>query len=393
MSGLQYLLLMRHGPHRDGRLTLAGKRELLQIAGSLADTISGQNLRIHQTRWVPSGDPRESRLIGSGLTAGRAQSGEGISHEAEATASFVCAALAKRLEKLGRSDLLAIKEVVVLDSGVLPGPYEASDQADRKLGAVVSSITGGSGDWDQSTADLIVGNAPGINWLASRLTRRPIALLRSEIACLKLRTSTGWRLSDWFAGQRWDLRWTMAPTDKETHDELKAKVKSKMDVAKVFGGVVIAVLVFLLRGLLGDDVISGWALAALLSVGSSAILYFATLFAYDSLQMPTRFWGERRPDRKPPHWLVRRPPSSATWVLYQNMIRTWTWLFVPATILLAIGIMMLGFDAFTDPSPPDLAGDRFSFASQPWPTVALIGTIVALILWIRHFRPRFGAQD
>ncbi len=78
-------------------------------------------------------------------------------------------------------------------------------------------------------------------------------------------------------------------------------------------------------------------------------LYLATMFAYDRLLMPKRFWGEKPPPKEPqqrPTWLVWRPPSSAVWVLYQNMMRIWRYLFTAATYAVLLGIFFLAVAVF-----------------------------------------------
>jgi hypothetical protein len=83
------------------------------------------------------------------------------------------------------------------------------------------------------------------------------------------------------------------------------------------------------------------AVAFLIAIG----LYLRTMYAYDSLLMPKRYWGEGVPGGRTPRWLVRRPPSSAAWILYQNMLHVWTFLFTPATVAVAVGLLALGYAA------------------------------------------------
>ncbi|MFD8395365.1 hypothetical protein ACFV2N_40765 [Streptomyces sp. NPDC059680] len=70
--------------------------------------------------------------------------------------------------------------------------------------------------------------------------------------------------------------------------------------------------------------------------------------------MPERFGGERRgaggERSRRRSWRVARPPSSAAWVLYQNMMRMWCCLFTTATVLTTSGIALLGYGALTFPA-------------------------------------------
>lgn len=138
--------------------------------------------------------------------------------------------------------------------------------------------------------------------------------------------------------------------------------------------------------------------ASLMAFAVAILLYLMTLFWYDRLLMPPRFWGiqiRRRtqddptkvsPDRRRTQddlpKVLLRPPSSAVWVLYQNMQRTWRLLFVPATYAAAIGIV--GF-----------ALGRI----EPSTTTALIifaaatGVVAITAWWGWRSRPILGVQD
>jgi hypothetical protein len=105
---------------------------------------------------------------------------------------------------------------------------------------------------------------------------------------------------------------------------ITAKIKSKMDTAKVFGGFITAVLTFVISQYAA--VAAGttyWAAvrgASLAALAIAVLLYLLTMFWYDRLLMPPRFWATRR--RRPAERVAKvllRPPSSAVWVLCQNM--------------------------------------------------------------------------
>jgi hypothetical protein len=102
------------------------------------------------------------------------------------------------------------------------------------------------------------------------------------------------------------------------------------------------------------------------------------MYAYDTLLMPERFWGERRPRRRR-RWLVDRPPSGSPWVLYLNMRRIWSGLFTIATLLAVAGIATLGYAAL-DP--------------HTWAQIGVLAgagvAVAALSYW---FRPIIGSED
>ena len=116
------------------------------------------------------------------------------------------------------------------------------------------------------------------------------------------------------------------------------------------------------------------------------------MYAYDRLLMPPRFWADTSSTdaaageaRRIPvfahrgNWLVRRPPSSSAWIIYQNMQRTWWGLFTPATVLMAGALLVLTV--------------ALSGVSWGW-TLAVCLSLVAgvggLIAW---FRPVIGSED
>jgi hypothetical protein len=72
------------------------------------------------------------------------------------------------------------------------------------------------------------------------------------------------------------------------------------------------------------------------------VLCISTLYAYDTLLMPTRFWTSRPPkDDDHPRAVAKRPPSSATLVLQQRMVRIWTLQFTAANALVFVSFTLL----------------------------------------------------
>lgn len=234
-------------------------------------------------------------------------------------------------------------------------------------------------------AALIIGHDPGMSCLLTTLlklnapgTRRyrdVPALTRAEL--VGLRRDRGY----------WRPVWALTPDASEDIIEIKAKIKSKMDTAKVFGGFVTGVLTFVIsQYATTQPKTTYWAAArgaSLTALAVSILLYLMTLFWYDRLLMPARFWEVLRGRQEDAvSKVLRRPPSSAVWVLYQNMQRTWRLLFVPATYAAAIGI--IGF-----------AAGRI----QPSGTTALISFAVAVAViaitawWGWRSRPVLGVQD
>jgi len=260
------------------------------------------------------------------------------------------------------------------------GPY-AGQALDQTLTTIEAQLASEPGK-----ALLIVGHEPQVAWLAHRMTRRPMPIDRGELVCLA-------KLS----GDRWRLAWTIHPDDRSAVNDIRDKIKSKMDAAKVMGAFITALVTFVLTQFLQHDIDISRTTFVLraLTVGfllAAASLFFLSLFHYDSLLMPTRFWESSAPrtpdpeswrrDLSSPGRLVRRPPSSSAWVLYQNMVRIWNRTFVPAVCLTGAGLVMFCQSLM-----------RPHQTSQWW--VLLAGVLGALLVyfWMKVSRPRLGAQD
>jgi hypothetical protein len=344
---------MRHGQHRHGVLTFEGKREIVAVARTLAETLVEQGLSLGRICWTSAG-----RLS---------------SPEAAATAIVLCEAVRRALTRLHQKPSDHCVDTVRHLGPTLPGPYDRPAQAREQLRHVQKAL-------QEATSDagivVLIGNDPALGWLAGRLVGHPVPMNHAEMVYAAPH------------GRRRRFRWSISPSDEKSILLLEAKIRSKMDVAKVFGGVIIGVFTFLVESLYDDGVRSPLAAAALLTLGAAAAMFIATLFFYDRLLMPRRFWGQRlsRFNRRVA-WLPERPPSSASWVLYANMIRIWRGVFLAAAVLVGIGLGLVGASSF------ERAGLEEPIELWPWPTLGLVATIVLTGAWIRFFRPRLGVQD
>jgi phosphohistidine phosphatase SixA len=241
-----------------------------------------------------------------------------------------------------------------------------------------------------SAALLVIGHEPQISWIADYLTQRygwlpprvihqQIPIDRGEVVCL---SKSG-------VNKTWRLAWSIHPNDKPALAEIREKIKSKMDTAKVMGAFITALIAFTLGQFAGKTDVSGstWALrlATILLLFGAGALFFVSLFFYDTLLMPVRFWAQRSPSAlspSPPDWLVARPPSSSAWVLYQNMMRIWMRTFISATVLVALALLAFCL-AILKPSK------WFDW----WPLAAALVGALLLFAWSYASRPRLGAQD
>jgi hypothetical protein len=245
-------------------------------------------------------------------------------------------------------------------------------------------------DAGRRTAILLVGHDPPMTWLLTRVLGRtsrwqrarhyfspPVpALAHTEVVACE---TTGYRPA---AAARRIAVWSLSPTDEASESALIAKIKSKMDTAKVFAGVLTAVATFAannLPGAAGAD--RNVAVGGLALLGLSIVLYLVTMFWYDALLLPKRFWGGGPPNDSTSTWLSR-PPSSSTWVLFQNMVVVWSRVFVPATVVAGAGVALY------------VVG-RAGTTETNWPVVAagFVGAALVAVVIGASGRPRLGAHD
>ena len=281
-------------------------------------------------------------------------------------------------------------------SPALPRTFTTAEKGENAITKVLDELSDKEGV-------LVVGHMPQLSWLGYRLTRgfsarrwKPweraaLPLANGEVACLAVTK----RRSRWSG----HLRWTITPTDDEALKSLYEKIKGKMETAKQLAAVITLVLSVLLGVLLDPNKWTGLGkvktgfpapfdsaqVAAQAAFGlllAAVALYLMTMYAYDRLLMPTRFWAELPPRRsgrtRGGSWLPRRPPSSSAWVVYRNMMRTWYTLFTLATALAGAALIVLG---------------AALLQLRLWDLVWAVPAVFALVVIRWVFRPVLGSED
>lgn len=203
---------------------------------------------------------------------------------------------------------------------------------------------------------LIVGHEPQLSEMSRellRLTKPPwrqwlgghtVVIPSAGVCCVRVRDGKLER------EDRPALQWLIEPEDRETAELLRAKIRSKMDVAKVFGAVITFALGIVLKELMDREATTpgptpDWVAVAAGALGLALVLYIAVLYAYDSLLMPSRFWAASRDRRRFLPRVVSRPPSSMNLVMQQNMVWVWTWPFTTANVLVIGAFALLAWAA------------------------------------------------
>ena len=405
-----YVLLCRHGPHRNRELVFDEESkifptqsvaEVLQERLWFASPHGDEPIQLRQVLYAPALEVRQTTaLLGRGLGRIRAA---GDRTEFELLPPQDAAESAQR-----RSRRVPASECRMLDVEQFIKPGD-----DTKLAGWLLDVAAGKDpapptpdghswaglDRPAGNAVLVVGHQPHLGWLSDALLRRgrwwrlrsfAVPFSRAELVCLAFRTPR------WSTSKRphWPRRagrvlWTITPDDAQAAERVRDKIRSKMETAKLLSGVITFGLGALLAVLLDPDKWTKVAVRGPLQVAAglllaALVLYLATMYAYDRLLMPDRFWGERRPPPAAPFrrgggWLVQRPPSSSAWVLYVNMMRVWRGLFTSATACVVTALGML--------SATVLHLGRLQLL-----LIALPATLVVALL-VYWFRPVLGSED
>ncbi len=308
-------------------------------------------------------------------------------------------------------------EKYCLRSGLPPDPCPALTpekfQLNEVTGKIKPSTTDGK-DGEPTLACIVIGHQPHLTKIARELLKKgsrsghalpgnSLPLDNSEVACIRL-------------GDKPRLLWLLTAKPKELLGELKDKIKSKYDVAKFFlGAFVVNTGLILNAGIWGNvglgnqshltpTLLAGVGVIAALS---SLAFTAATLFSYDSLMMPERFWSETNAlddqqhgdARKPPGWSVLRPPSQAHVILFYEMMHVWNCFFMPAIGLAFLALVSVIFAlVLQDVSVSPF--DDWLNSSGIWrvlPIVFFLSSLLAFAipayLYWRKWGPRLGSED
>jgi hypothetical protein len=389
-----YLLLMRHGAGikagQDPEKTPPGPDKILTVEGFRNAEAVGQQLA--ETLATSPDGPVTVRQIWYATKA--------IPGESEATAKVVAT-------QLTPAGVYAKAKVPQACPQIGPEEFPASSRDAATKAYKVAKDLNNNAEKEPGKAILVVGNSPQVDWIAEQLLGRPIAIGRGEVVCLSRPLKRWRRLIRQPRMPLWDLRWTVGPSEETTIKDLREKIGSKMDVAKFLGTFITALVTFVLGKRFDALKAAGanpaqpippvqtwlwWITIALLA--TAALLCFAALFYYDTLLMPNRYWTSharrlrlRRLSRWPRgRWLVERPPSSAAWVLQQNMMRVWNRLVVPAICTLGLALSVFALLVLANPRT-----GRDLMQLEPFVVLALAVALVGA--YLRLSRPRLGVQD
>ena len=141
---------------------------------------------------------------------------------------------------------------------------------------------------------MVVGHDPQMSWLLHHLAGREVkwhTLTTGELMLLERRSD---HASEAPLYRR--PRYVFSPSDPGAGVELRGKIKSKMDTAKVLGTFLTALVTFTATQVLARDNVSSasavLAVTGLALLAIATLLYFVTLFATTSSSCPR---GSGRP--------------------------------------------------------------------------------------------------
>ena len=395
----RYLFLMRHAQHEGGDLTEEGAAHIRSLATRLSEWIYAEWRNQPQRTirlWITSTSSAEVQETADLLTRDvlahvRLHGG----HVEPYPFGPPPGEHSTRRSGAGRQPWMpALVPSSLTGKGDLGrdlSAYSPDEQAFARLCKWLEASDTGEQQARRAEPDapLLVGNDPLIGWVATKLTRRDIPVARGELICLANERRTG---------TRWRLLWTLSDDGEREAEAIRTKIKSKMTTAGALGTVIVGLTTFLLQNSL-QKVPSVWQWLAFAALAESAGLYFSSLFLYDTLQMPPRFWSSRCPGRtreesklyaisarlRHGRPSVARPPTSTARVLQASMVQVWAWIFTPATVLAGVGIACLALGAATDGGPVPL---------HPWQVLSAIILLAAVAGgWVAWQRPDLGTSD
>jgi phosphohistidine phosphatase SixA len=221
-------------PEADVALGQEGEKATKEVSGALLEELR-----------IPSG----------GLELSVQQIWRSRYAHAKRTAEIFCEVVADYNEVLGdhneNESFAQVKEKDILN----PDQFWSADrerQTTQVIEALLSELerlssTGRAAINQAVPAILVIGHEPQLGWIAERLlrnilpVRHTLPIMQSELACIAVDSFRASRLSGW----KRRLIWVISPAEKaaagsSTIDTLREKIKSKMETAKLLGGVIIA---------------------------------------------------------------------------------------------------------------------------------------------------------
>jgi phosphohistidine phosphatase SixA len=255
--------------------------------------------------------------------------------------------------------------------------------------------TASSVDWGRLHTVLCIGHEERLKNLTKQMTGQTKERLQN--AELQVVEADSWEALEEGRGRALNQRHRPPAQPLAGEPDLLPKIRSKVETSTFLAGFTFAVLVVLLTepeywtklapGRGWPSGVEGWqasaVAAALFFLTLAALLFVVSVYMYDRLSMPQRYWDDRddRDDRgergEPPQtsWPGFSKDRARHGQLFAYMV--WIWRFVFSAGVLAV---MLGFFILV-------------LHRGKWPIAALcLAAIIGAIVYYRAFRPELGVD-
>jgi hypothetical protein len=250
--------------------------------------------------------------------------------------------------------------------------------------AAMRRATASSVDWTRVHVVLCVGHEPRLGQLALAMTGTAAdPLLKGEMISVE---GESWEALEAGRGRLGTRVQPTLPDDEET--ELLPKIQSKMQTSALLAGFSSATFGVVLTqadywaswpaGALWPSGLQGAAVAAgLILLALATLLFVVSIYMYDRLALPRRYWDAADGDGRCPQdrWRSFRRDRVRHGLLFAYMV--WVWRFV---FTVAVGMALLGFLALVLHREVWIVGLAFVAA-----TAAVVGYYV-------RFRPELGVD-
>lgn len=244
-------------------------------------------------------------------------------------------------------------------------------------------------DWGRLRTILCIGHEPRLSQLTKQMTGRATDWLQK--AELQIVEAPSWEALEQGGGDRLEWRHRPSTESQPSEPDLLPKIRSKVEVSTLLAGFTVTALVVLLTepeywkplapGKAWPVGVEGWqaaaVAAALFCLTLAALLFVVSVYMYDRLSMPQRYWDDpgRKGGPRQDRWSGFHTDRARHGLLFAYMIWIWRFVFSAAVVAVMLGFFMLVLHR------------------GMWPIAALCAAaIVGAIAYYYLFRPDLGVD-
>ena len=209
---------------------------------------------------------------------------------------------AKQTAAILRARLASLRELGLVQKDRLSPEHTSPYGPVGNQAPLIEDITAFLERAPSDAALIVVGHQPLLGWMAAAFAGEAYPIEHAELLGLyftgEICRRWWWQPQRLAVRRRAVLRWVLTPGDASSViNELKEKIRGKMEGAKLLGVFSTGIVTFMLGTLIDTKKIADLAegqfliFAAALAFLLATLLYFATYYAYDRLLMPKRDRG------------------------------------------------------------------------------------------------------